>query len=135
MEYEIVFEDEEVGKRICVKVDYLRSIGYGSLKHWVEDSFNVYAGRRGRIFITDKETKEKTLFHYSESFFANPFKVEKDGVKDLDDCLEKYEEYIRKKKGLEMELESIKGKNIGCFCDLKNKCHVDIILKLLQEKS
>lgn len=35
----------------CIKVDNLRKNGYENLKTWMDNSDNMYVGRKGRIFI------------------------------------------------------------------------------------
>ena len=115
--------------RVCLRVKNLRSIGYDDLKNWLEDSNNVYVGRRGRIFVN------KEIFHYKGHPFQNPFKV---SSKDytLDESLRKYNEYIEDKIKTDPEylqiLRKLKGKNLGCYCEKQNRCHADIIIKLIE---
>lgn len=51
----------------------------------------------------------------------------------LDECLNLYEKYIRG-SDLYNSLDELKGKELGCWCK-PNRCHGDILIKLLNEKS
>jgi hypothetical protein len=62
--------------------------------------------------------------------WGNPFSVE---VHGRDECIKKYERYIRNKPKLLRDLKELKGKNLGCWCKPK-RCHGEILLKLLKEK-
>ncbi|AYV86207.1 MAG: protein of unknown function DUF4326 [Solumvirus sp.] len=66
-----------------------------------------------------------------QSKWHNPFKVNKDGT--LDEVFVKYEEYIHKRQDLLNCLPELSGKTLGCWCK-PNKCHGDILLKLLHER-
>ena len=106
---------------VNVRARYIRP-QYNNLKEWTDDPNNVYIGRRGIVFIDGKRFPE------SDSIWANPFKVGKDG--DIDHVLTKYHSYIVDK--LEYgeiptsELQFLKGKNLGCWC-APNRCHGDIV--------
>ncbi len=114
-------------KRACIKVASLRP-NYRSFEEWLADPNNVYVGRAGRIFITDVKGESARIFHYKNSLFANPYAVKDHG---LDTCLYMYRERlkseIRDPRILE-ELHKLKGKTLGCFCNLNEPCHVDIII-------
>jgi len=67
----------------------------------------------------------------------NPYVVGK-GKHTLEESLKKYEKLMRKRLKNEPEkwvplILELEGKSLGCFCDLKNRCHVDIIIKLGKE--
>lgn len=121
-------------KTQCIKVSSLRKT-YGSdidLKKWIEMPENLYVGRNGRIFITDKETKDKNIFHYKGSKWANPFKV---GDKDykLEESLKLYKEHVVN-TGLINDIDELGGKVLGCFCDQNNGCHAKILMELYKAK-
>ena len=108
-----------------MKVQYIRPKGYENLRAWCTDESNEYIGRRGVVFIDKKRYPEE------DSVWANPYKIGKDG--DRDEVLEKYEEYIWGKMGEEPEkydIESLKGKRLGCWCH-PEKCHGDVLKKIL----
>ena len=118
---------------VNVRVKYIRNADDGwicekvkpTLKDWMDDDENVYIGRRGCILIDKRRFPEKN------SEYANPYKVGKDGT--LDEVLEKYEIYLRKKledDTFKVSFLTLKGKRLGCWCK-PNKCHGDIILKIL----
>lgn len=94
-----------------VHVEFIRKNGYQDLKSWMDNSNNVYIGRRGIILINSRRFPEEN------SIWANPFKVGKDG--DLQEVLNKYYDYITKKiinENLFEELRKLKNKNLGCWC-------------------
>ena len=72
-----------------VKVSELRKQEYTDFENWIEEKDNVYVGRSGRIWI---HGKNKKIFHYKGSKWANPFKVNKEC--SLNDSLMKYMDYI-----------------------------------------
>lgn len=117
-------------KIACVKVDYLRKIGYETFEDWLKDDKNMYVGRYGRIFIGKGDNKR--VFNYSGSIFGNPYKVSDE--LNIDECLKKFYEYIKNKKELYDKLELIKGKTIGCWCGINDKCHAKVLINLLKEK-
>ena len=104
---------------ICVKVANLRKV-YGkdmNLREWVKNPDNILCCRNGRIFIDGE------IFTYPKSKWSNPYKVGKDG--NLDEVCEKFEKYIMS-SDLSCNLNELKGKCLGCFCDQSGKCHVKI---------
>ena len=107
----------------CVKVDSLRQQGYSDLEQWMATPGNVLVTRKGRIWITDPITKEKRIFHYPQSPWHNPFKLdsklkdpqEKDA--DLQNCLQQYVNYLVQQGWWTKEvLQSLSGLTLGCFC-------------------
>ena len=109
------------------KVQYIRP-NYNNLKEWMNDSNNVYIGRRGVLII------DKQRFPQTSSNFANPYKIGKDGTRE--EVLTKYKEYITKKlennNTLLNELLSLKGKTLGCWC-CPELCHGNILLDLIDK--
>lgn len=113
------------------------------LEKWIDmidekgEHSNMYVGRKGRIFIT--ENNEKRIYHYPGSKWGNPFKV---GT-DLASCLQLYEKHVR--QTLIKDLHELKGKRIGCFCDMKpysdtktntkfvETCHTHVLIRLYKE--
>lgn len=102
--------------RVCVKVSNLRKIGYDSLKDWMNDE---------KIFITTNDGKK--IFHYSGSEFGNPYKVS--NSQTLDQILDLYRIHIQNNANL----PKLVGKNLGCFCNLEDRCHVDVLIDLLNK--
>ena len=119
---------------VCVRVAEIRKRHGKSnnLKTWIYDISNLYVGRRGRIFITDPETREKTYFSYNGSKWANPFKVGKKHY-TLDTSLKLYEEYVRG-SSLWDELDELEGITLGCFCLPNSRCHAKVLVELYKEK-
>ena len=108
------------------KVKHIRP-EYTDLQDWMNDENNIYIGRRGVVFINKNRFPEKS------SNFANPYKIGKDGTRE--EVLEKYKEYIIDKINndheLMRELNSMKGKTLGCWC-FPERCHGNILLELIE---
>ncbi len=116
------------------KVKYIRP-QYNNLKEWMDDPNNVYIGRAGVVFVTNEETGNKERFPKFSSVFANPFKVGKDGTRE--EVIALYRDYTEEKleKATEqelIELISMKGKNLGCWCH-PEPCHGDVLLELIEK--
>ena len=112
-----------------VKVAYIRPT-YKNLKEWCEDPNNMYVGRAGIVFIDGKRYPERS------SIFANPFKI--DNLHTREDVISLYREWLlqrlKNEPLLMTELQSLKGKNLGCWC-FPEKCHADVILEILNHHS
>lgn len=117
---------------VNVKVDYIRKNGYNNLEEWCNDDNNVYIGRKGIVFISKGDKKER--FPKQNSMWANPYKVTKECC--VDEAVKLYEIYIRKKilDGFisDKDLINLKGKCLGCWCK-PGKCHGDVLIKLINE--
>ena len=114
----------------CIKVSALRKTSKDpdiNLEKWMSDPNNIYVGRPGRIFITTGI--EKKVFYYPGSKFANPFKV--GTTMSLEECIKMYKEHL-KSSGLIDQIEELRGKNLGCWCDQKNMCHAKILVSYLK---
>lgn len=116
--------------KVCVKVSNLRKIGYFSLREWMNDEENKYIGRQGRIWITEKDGT-KSIYHYSNSKWRNPFKVTK--TLSAKQSIEKYGKYLQE-TGLDNQVMELEGYNLGCFCKDNNDCHADYLIKLIKMK-
>ena len=105
---------------INVKKANLKKLGYPDFASWQSaDDAHLYIGRNMNFYVPGA----------FGSKWQNPYPVKDYG---LDRCLELYEAYIRS-SGLYDELEELQGKILGCWCKL-DKCHGDILRKLLAEK-
>ena len=113
-------------KVVNVRVKYIRP-EYKNLKAWCEDENNVYIARRGVVLI------DKKRYPLRDSPFANPYKVGRDGSRE--EVIEKYRERIQQKiKDDEInieQLQSLVGKNLGCWCAPKY-CHGDVLLEIIR---
>lgn len=110
---------------VCnVRVKHIRP-KYDNLKEWCEDPNNYYIGRRGIVFVDGKR------YPPQDSLFANPYKAGRDGT--LEEVLAKYRVYIVDKINNGLNIEVLRGKNLGCWCS-PNPCHGDILLELLNSK-
>lgn len=122
-----VFVDNKHNKRttsrVCLKVTNIRP-KYSNVREWLANKNNLYVGRKFRLFI------DKKIFFMPESVWKNPFKIPKDG--NLDEVLVKYKIHLEKLLKTK-NLEELKGKNLGCYCDMNKKCHVDILLEFLNK--
>lgn len=115
----------------CIKVSNLRKQGYSNLREWMNVENNIYVGRHGRIFI------DKVIFHYPSSKWHNPYKLKDYKVNK---SLILYVKYLFA-KGLITDIEELRGKNLGCFCDHhkdKNNtptCHAQVLADILNNCS
>lgn len=106
-----------------VKVAHIRP-QYQNLKEWCEDPNNVYIGRRGIVFI------DKVRYPTKDSIYANPYKVSKTLTRE--DVIKMYRDYIVKKiSSGEIDIEALRGKNLGCWCK-PEACHGDVLIELLE---
>lgn len=64
------------------------------------------------------------------SIWQNPFRI-RDGV-SRDDVLRQYREYVVKCPELMAELETLRGKTLGCWCK-PEACHGDVLIELLKK--
>lgn len=113
---------------VNVKVKNIRP-NYQNLKEWVEDTSNVYIGRKGVVFINGERYPKK------DSIFANPYKIGKniDREQVLDLYRKFMEENIQQNKIYYVnELSKLKGKKLGCWCH-PEPCHGDILLGLIEK--
>ena len=102
---------------VNIKKTELLKNGFSSFEEWNSEPGNIYIGRNMTFYV--KGT--------SKSIWANPYSVKKYG---LENCLDLYEKYIR--DNLYDKLPELRDKTLGCWCK-PNKCHRDILLKLLDE--
>lgn len=116
----------------CLKVGSIRSKGYDNLREWMEtDPDNVYTGRRGRIFIA--KNGEKEIFNYEGSKWENPYPLKQ---YELKDSLRLYVIHLFN-SGLIYEIDELRGKNLGCYCETQRDkkgdpiCHAQILADLL----
>lgn len=111
---------------VNVKVAQIRP-QYQHLRQWAAHPDNVYIGRRGVVFI------DGCRYPPQDSIWANPYKVHAECSRD--EAIAKYEAYIRDKIARYPELynlETLRGKNLGCWCH-PEACHGDVLLRLLEE--
>jgi hypothetical protein len=71
----------------------------------------------------------QVYFSYKQSKFYNPFTVREYG---REQSLIKYKQYLIN-SGLSLDLEEIRGRNLGCFCKPDEACHAKVLIKLLKE--
>jgi hypothetical protein len=110
---------------VNVKVAHIRP-QYKNLQDWMKCENNIYIGRRGIVFI------DNARFPSENSPWCNPFKIING---NRDECLQKYEIYITAKiNSSELCLDELRGKILGCWCK-PEKCHGDILIKLLNSST
>ena len=90
-----------------------------NLDTWLKDKDHLYIGRKN---INGSLPASK---------WQNPFHTEDFGK---DQCLQKYERYIRNSPELIQDIKEIENKQMGCFCK-PYECHGDVLLKILREQS
>ncbi len=102
---------------VNVKKNNLNKLNYKDFIEWSANTNHLYIGRDMSYYVPGTY---KSKWH-------NPFPVKNYG---LDECLILYEEHIR--DNLYSDLPELEGKILGCWCH-PNKCHGDILIKLLKE--
>jgi len=118
-------------KRVCIKQKNLLQLGYSNLEEWLKNPNNLYVGRRGRIFIGSGT--EKRVFFYPQSKWGNPYKIKDHPNITIDNLILLYKQHLIT-SGLINQIDELLNKNIGCFCDLKDRCHTDVLISNLSEK-
>jgi hypothetical protein len=119
-------KENQITQVVNVKVKYIRP-KYENLKEWMEDTNNIYIGRKGVVFI------DKLRFPKEDSIFANPYKLDEINTRDI--VIEKYRTYILEKmkdQNFVNELKKLKGKNLGCWC-FPEKCHGDVLVEYVNK--
>ncbi len=111
---------------VCVKVANIRP-KYDNLKEWSEDDKNVYIGRKGIVFIKNEDGSQER-FPKKDSYYANPFKLNKN-KDNLEEVLEEYREYAKEKFSNE-DILKLGGKTIGCWCASGEVCHGGILAEM-----
>ena len=110
-----------MSKIVNLKKKFLNERGFKNFEDWNSKENTLYIGRSMKFYV--KGTK-KSKWH-------NPFSVKKFGRKK---CLELYEKYILDFKDLNVCLNELEGKELGCWCHPES-CHGDILIKLLKKKN
>lgn len=129
-------ENKTFPRGVCVKATSLRP-QYSDLEHFLSNKKNVLVCRRGRVWITNRETGEKHIFSWPDSPWANPYKVGDEYT--LEEALVLYETRLNallsdaQKRNEFMRL--LQAENIGCFCAEEARCHRDVIVAKLRELS
>lgn len=89
---------------------------------------------RKRPFDTEHYTycgRSNRWTHHPKSKWANPFIVGRDG--DRRQVIAKFKAWLLKQKHLMDALPELKGKNLGCWCDPDEKCHVDVLVDFVNK--
>ena len=82
-----------------------------------KEPYDVYIGRR--------------TTQLPGSIWGNPYVIGRDGTRD--EVIEKYRKYILDKPEILSQLETLRGKTLGCWCK-PQACHGDVLVELLGEK-
>lgn len=103
---------------VCIKKACLQKRGYSDFEDWNKDPNHVYVGRQS-VYV---KGTYKSKWH-------NPYTVKKYG---RDECLSLYKDYISTNKQLMDDITELKGKELGCWCDVpKEKCHSGVLIEIL----
>ncbi|KAJ3095530.1 hypothetical protein HDU96_001135 [Phlyctochytrium bullatum] len=118
---------------VCVAVAHLRPT-HTDLAHWLSDPRHLLVTRAGRVFITSP-TGTRRVFAYPASPWANPFKLKE---YSLDESLRRFEMHLREKVAeprvrREFVEEVGRATEVGCFCRPTERCHRDVIIRVLKE--
>lgn len=79
--------------------------------HCKKEQYDVYIGR--------------------ESIWGNPFVLEIDGTRS--EVIEKYRTWILSRPELLLQLNTLDGKVLGCWCK-PQACHGDVLVELINER-
>lgn len=107
---------------INVRKAELKKLGFNDLEHWLASSSgnHVYIGRNMTHYVPGAVGSK----------WANPFKVDKHGTRE--ECLIKYENYVRSRSDLIDNIGELDGKVLGCWCHPEG-CHGHVLVKLVNE--
>ena len=106
-------------QRICVRAKQLKENGYTDLEDWLSKNENsVYVGRDMSYYVKGA----------TENKWEKPFS--KPQITNTEESLYIYERHI-KETNLINEIDELKGKVLGCWCLPCNKCHIDVLIKIL----
>lgn len=106
-------------KVVCVRKKELNKRGINDFEEWISQDNTVYIGRNMSFYVKGA----------TQSKWANPFSVKKYG---RDKCLKMYREYILNKPELLNDIDSLRGKELGCWC-FPESCHGDILVELINK--
>ena len=84
-----------------------------------------------KTVVVNKRLEKCDIYIGRPSLFGNPFKIGKDGTRA--EVIEKYEAYARHEPRILANLETLRGKRLGCWCK-PLACHGDVLVKLLEER-
>ena len=87
--------------------------------HCNKEPYDIYIGRPSiwgnpYTHIKDRNTKAQFI------------------VKSREEAIQKYREWIQDQPELMNQLESLRGKKLGCWCKPKS-CHGDVLIELLND--
>lgn len=117
---------------VNVKVANIRPT-YNNLQAWMNNSNNIYIGRKGIVFVEGKR------FPTKDSMWHNPYKITEQ--MNRNDVLAMYKVYIEKKINSDEKINGktylehlllLRGKNLGCWC-APEACHGDILIELINK--
>lgn len=88
--------------------------------HCLKAPYEVYIGRgRGGIWGNPFSHKADTLAEYR--------------VATRDEAVDKHMAWLRTQPELLSQLNELKGKTLGCFCEADERCHGDNLIQLIDE--
>ena len=61
--------------------------------------------------------------------FGNPFRIGEHGTRD--EVIDRYRQWLLSQPKLMAELESLKGRRLGCWCH-PARCHGDVLVELIE---
>lgn len=97
-----------------------------TLQEWLRDDGNVYISSQLKKYSEDKNAKDSLWCHRNLSF-----RHFKEWI-TTEEYLEQYEKFVRKR--LWCKLDDLENKTLGCWCEEKENCHGNVIIKLFKEK-
>ena len=109
----IANEKKRSGEKFCLT--NLSGLANDKIKEWMDDESHAYIGR-------DHGTIEGSIFQ-------NPYSL---ADYDRTTAIKKYRQHISSNPTLEREVESLRGKVLGCFC-WPEDCHGQVLLEILND--
>lgn len=83
--------------------------------HCKKEKYDVYCGRNP--------------FGSPANKWGNPFVIGQDGTRD--EVCDKFEDYLDNSPELLSQIEELRDKVLGCFCESNQRCHTDSYIKRL----
>ena len=106
--------------------------GNEGILEWFADPSHVYCGRPNIYRTKVGDAYLSVPPRGTDCKWGNPFKVGKNCT--ADDCLEKYEAYVRASPELMADLPSLSVKVLGCWCvGTRPTCHALVLARLVDE--
>lgn len=82
-------------------------------------------GKYGNPFAVNKKVPTRYIIDLSSDDYFHFIKYECGYVDNTENAIYLFKKYVLPT----LNLESLRGKNLACFCNLNSPCHADILLQ------